>query len=81
MNCPTCGKPDFNPPWLRARQAGFDPGKHCVLFANKFGLVVPCKPLAEIGRQDCSGGECKVAERHTEIVSDKYGRTKEVFRP
>lgn len=80
MNCPLCGSSNFNPPWLRARNAGFDPGKHCVLLANRFGRVAICKPLATIGRHDCSGGDCPTAARHTEVVVDQHGREKEIFK-
>jgi hypothetical protein len=81
MNCPTCGKADFNPPWLRARQAGFDPTTDCVLMANRFGRVQVCASMITLGRTDCSGGTCPVAARHTQVVTDKHGRTKEVFKP
>jgi hypothetical protein len=80
MNCPTCGAANFSPPWLRARQAGFNPVTDCVLMANKFGRVQRCGALITLGRTDCSGGTCPVAAKHTAIVTDRYGRTKEVFR-
>lgn len=40
--CPTCGQAASKPPWLRAREAGFDGDKHCRMMANKLGKVVPC---------------------------------------
>ncbi len=78
--CPTCGKSGFSPPWLIARQAGFNPAIHCLLLANRFGRVAVCKPMEVLGRTDCSGGDCPIAARYTAVVTDKHGRTKEIFK-
>jgi hypothetical protein len=43
MKCPTCGSPVEKPPWAVARDAGFRPGIHCAMMANRMGKLVLCK--------------------------------------
>ena len=40
--CPTCLQTAPKPPWMVAREAGFDPARHCTMMANRMGRVVPC---------------------------------------
>lgn len=42
MNCPTCGSPNYSPPWKQAREAGYDQMVHCALMANQRGKLIPC---------------------------------------
>lgn len=40
--CPTCGQAAPKPPWMVAREAGFDGDRHCRMMGNRLGKVVPC---------------------------------------
>lgn len=71
-HCPTCGQVAEKPPWLLAREAGYDPDKHCTMLANRLGKLINCASdgFCEI---------CNIRKKFTKIVKDKFGREREVF--
>ncbi|MFA5071289.1 MAG: hypothetical protein WC511_02850 [Candidatus Pacearchaeota archaeon] len=77
--CPTCGQCAPEPPVLEAKRKGFDEFKHCRILAHKKGRIVDCC-MIKVGKpQFCESFCCPIAKAYSKIITDKFGRTKEVY--
>jgi hypothetical protein len=74
--CPTCGGSCDNPA-ARARIAGFNSSEHCIMLANRLGLVVPCTMFGQLGYRYCGRG-CPIYKKYVEESAS--GKVKEKFR-
>lgn len=77
--CPTCHKLTKEPPVLAAKRKGFDEFKHCRILAHKKGRIVDCCLVKNGEIQLCESYCCPTAKAYSKIVTDKFGRTKEIY--
>lgn len=75
--CPTCHQEAEKPPWLVAREAGFQEPRHCTILANRLGKVTPCWGFRNRGVQVCAV-ECPIWGRFTKVIVER-GRERRVW--
>lgn len=74
--CPACGGACDNPA-QRARDAGFNESRHCIMLANRLGKVVQCVTISTLGYRDC-GQVCSIFREF--VIEASKGKVKEKFR-